>query len=142
MATAIPKIDSSKLYMLSKNYAEHVVPGVLCYLRFGDDKGGEYEIYVPPGREEEILRLNEQDDWEALLKFPPFSDQPPLTMRVNVAGYPLADGTYKMFHIPDDDAKHARMSELMEAQDYQSMEKEFEPWGEFHTPLPLQHPHR
>jgi hypothetical protein len=52
-------------------------------------------------------------------------------MQPNAVGVPQADGTNKEFYIPEDEAKLARMYELMTAKDYQAIEREFEPWSKY-----------
>jgi hypothetical protein len=122
--------DVSRAFPLSENFVNN--PSGLCYHRFYDDSGTEQEIFVPPGREQEILDLDKNRDWNALLKFPAFSDRPPPPpIRGNCVGFPEADGTIKDVYVPEDDASQARMSELMIAQDYKAMEQEFEPWSKY-----------
>ena len=121
--------DTSTAIPLTRNFANE--PTDLRYHRFFDKESKTgYEIFVPPGKEQEILDLNDNDKWAKLREFPPFSNAPPPDeMRANVMGVPQADGTYRYFYVPDEDAKHARAEELMRAEDYKTLEEEFEPWS-------------
>ena len=123
-------IVEKRIIPLSTNYANE--PTDLRYHRFYDEEADtEYEIFVPPGKEQEVLDLETNERWDKLREFPPFSDQSPLTMQPNVVGCPQADGTYEEFHVPEDPAKQARAVELMKAEDYKTLEEEFEPWSKY-----------
>lgn len=123
--------DASTAIPLTNNFANE--PTDLRYHRFVDTESETgYEIFVPPGREQEILDLHARNEWAKLRGFPPFSDAPPPDqMRANAMGIQQADGTYKYFYIPDEDAKQARAFELMKAKDYQTLEEEFERWSKY-----------
>lgn len=123
--------DASTAIPLTRNFANE--PTDLRYHRFYDEEAETgHEIFVPPGKEQEILDLDANDEWDKLREFPPFSDGPRADiMRPNVVGFPQADGTFKQLYVPDDEAKLARALELMRAEDYKTLEEEFEPWSKY-----------
>jgi hypothetical protein len=129
------KYDANKAYPLSKNYAKNPNPDPfrLCYHRFLDSTGTEHEIFVPPGKEREIIELDENKDWDALMNFPAFSDRPPVSsMQPNCVSVPMgAGGSMVSFYIPEDEGKNDRVCELVSVEDYQTLEREFEPWGKY-----------
>jgi hypothetical protein len=87
--------DADRAIPLSPNFANESTD--LRYHRFYDEEADtEHEIFVPPGKEQEVLDLDENEEWDKLREFPPFSDRPPPTnMQPNVVGFPQADGAYK-----------------------------------------------
>jgi hypothetical protein len=101
------KCDASMAFPLGKNFAKESIqnPNHLCYHRFYDDGGMEPEIFVPPGKEQEIINLDKNKDCDALLEFQAFSDRPPVfSMEPNCVIVPGADGTTKSFYVPEDKA--------------------------------------
>jgi hypothetical protein len=134
--TSLPvskKYDASTAYLLGRNPVKIPYPDLtrLCYHRFSDNTGTDHEIFVPPGREQEIIDLDADEDWDALLRFPLFSDRPPVfTVQPNCVMVPGADGTMKSFHIPEDEGNSAaRVCDLVAAEDFQTLEREFERWS-------------
>jgi hypothetical protein len=129
--------DASTALPLTTNFANE--PTDLRYHRYFDEETEtNREIFVPPGKEQEILDLDANEEWDKLHEFPPFSDGPrPDIMRPNFVGFPQADGTLKELYIPDDEAKLARMYELMRVEDYKTLEEEFEPWSKYDELLVL-----
>ena len=124
--------DASTALPLTNNFTNE--PTDLRYYRFFDfdDSEMEYEIFVPSGKEQEVLDLDANRQWARLREFPAFSDVPPPDqMRPDVRGVPQADGTTRYFHIPDEDTKQARADELMRAEDYETLADEFEPWSKY-----------
>ena len=123
--------DASAAMPLTNNFVNE--PTNLRYHRFFDmESQARHEIFVPQGKEQEVLDLDANSEWAKLREFPPFSDAPPPDeMRPNVMGIQQADGTSKYFYIPDEDAKQARAIELMRAKDYISLEEEFELWSKY-----------
>ncbi len=86
--------DASTARPLTRNFANE--PTDLRYHRFSGESKTCYEIFVPPGKEQEILDLNDNEEWTKLHEFPPFSNAPrPDQIRANVMGVPQADGTYR-----------------------------------------------
>ena len=131
-----PKYDANKAYPLSRNNANNanLDPHRLCYHRFQDATGTSHEIFVPAGKEREIIELEDNEDWDALLaKFPPFSDRPPVfTVQPNCLEVPMGlNSSMKRFYIPEDQAKVDRVCELVIAEDYRTLEREFELWGKY-----------
>lgn len=49
----------------------HVKPNMMFYT---DGQGVKHEIYIPRGQNEEVTRLYVNEDWEALAKYPKWSE--------------------------------------------------------------------
>lgn len=111
-------------------FPNHKGPKNLCYHRFTDDDNVDHEIWVPPGREQEVKDLDAKGDWSGLLKFSPFSDRP---FVASIWAYVFTttrdDGTEVSRFIPQDGDKRARFNELSIAGDWDAIEREFEPWS-------------
>lgn len=58
------KYDASMACPLGKNSANGSVSNGLCYHPFYDDAGKEHDIFVPPGKEQEINAFDQTEDWE------------------------------------------------------------------------------
>jgi hypothetical protein len=98
-------------------------------LRYEDGAGQLREIYVAPGKYKEAVKLLDAEDWEPLSHFPRWSDQPPLApCQPNVLSYTNAQGIEKEVYLPK--GKAQRASELVQEEDWDTLEKEFEPYSE------------
>ena len=137
LASSSSQYDANKAYPLQVSYHPTTNPNPnphrLCYHRFHSSAGTSHEIFVPPGKEAEIIELDNIQDWDALLKFPAFSDRPPVThMQPNCVSVPMGEGgSMKSFYIPEEEGKNARVCELVSKQDWKTLEGEFEVWGEY-----------
>lgn len=112
----------------SNSSAAALHPPLFSYI---DSEDCSCQIYISPGRWDEANQLLIDKDWEALSQFPPWSDQPPLPpAHVNQMNYTDGrDGTKRSIYLPRGSDKRA--TQLFVNEDWASLEKEFEVWGEF-----------
>lgn len=108
----------------------HGKPGPPPVFYYTDGNGVDHSISIAsPEEYEEACRLEDAGDWDALAKFPP---GPPLKMIYpDSMSYQDRDGMLKTIYIPpDEDGKNAmRATELFTREDWETLEREFEPWG-------------
>ncbi|KAL2221604.1 hypothetical protein M432DRAFT_599704 [Thermoascus aurantiacus ATCC 26904] len=109
----------------------HGKPGPPPVFYYTDGNGVDHSISIAsPEEYEEACRLEDAGDWDALAKFPP---GPPLKMIYpDSMSYQDRDGMLKTIYIPpDEDGKNAkRATELFTREDWETLEREFEPWDE------------
>lgn len=88
------------------------------------------EIYVAPGRHEEIKQLWETEQWNELAKFPRWSDRPPLPPRQpDSMTYTTPEGKERSIWLPE--GSHGRVYELFKSEDWEGLERGFVQYSKF-----------
>ena len=103
-------------------------PPMLSYV---DNNNHRHEIYIAPGHWNQANDLLDNENWDALSQFPPWSDQPALSPRqTNVLNYiDRRNRAEKSIFLPQDTAERA--VELFIKEDWAALEREFEDWSKY-----------
>lgn len=100
-------------------------------LSYVDQTNQRHEIYVAPGRWSQANDLLDDEKWDMLSEFPPWSDQPPLPMRQpNVLSYTDGrNGAEKSVFLPK--GTYERATNLFVNEDWAALEQEFAEWSKY-----------